>query len=550
MSSPVSSPINVDTAHECDELDLIFSVLPQLRKWISRIHACYERSDDRRQLLAQIFTSTLTLGGYLQHWQAERQVDVFRCEVTELATCIDHFLDDGDHGKIHAAQAPSKSLAHSNLRSVCNIIIAETDLKLEQLLQRLSDKHQGHWTELLYTLTKLNDRLQSDQSEDWVPEESSANLPDIHTNISQFVNQASTALSCEHSAGVGSDLMLKLETYKATDTRSQSLCVLLSQPDESIRWREIYIHNQEEHLVQSTGTNPFSCVCEFLDMYTADPGAQIDIGLRHDTLHRFLGEPEFDRLKLPTNHTVDLNGLISSAKQNLTIPTKWSLAMRFTYGLLYLYESSKDKNIWTKSNIVFFGDLEPDPLNPFFKMSAGTENVGHSRSGLTFHQCSESLNLGIMLLELHIKRSIDDYLNDGKETKTTNEAYLRSWRVFKEVQATIESGPYRNVIRSCLHNETFAEVDQDVNRWREIFFRDIIHPLEKEMTRSFKPLMSLTKLNKTSIHPNKPIPTTHGANRSRLHNNNNGSRTQKRTFVDGWKIADTLKGWILPKSQQ
>lgn len=551
MGNSFSSSTNVAIAHDCDELDLILSVLPQLRKWISRISARYERSDNRRQLLAQIFTCTLTLGGHLQHWRAERQVEVFRCEVIELATCIDHILDDDDDllGMIHAAQAPSQSLEYSNLRSICNTIIAETDLRLERLIERLSDKHHGHWAELLFTLTNLNDRLQNYQSEDWVPEEPFANLQDIHTNISQFVNQASTALFCKHPAGVGSDLMLKLETYKAMDTESRSLCVLLSQSDKSVRWREIYIHNQEEHVLHTDGTDISPCVCEFLEEYAAEPGARIDIGLRHDALHIFLGEPSFDPPKLPTKYTVDLNGLLASTKQSLTIYTKWSLAMRFTYGLLYLYESSKEKNIWTKNNIVFFGDLEPDPLHPFFKMSASAGNVEHSRTKLSFHKCSESLNLGIMLLELHIERTIDDYLDDGKETKTTNEAFFRSWKVFKLVEATIESGPYRNAIRSCLRNETFAEVDQDVDKWREIFFRDVIQPLEIEMTRSFRPLMSLTNLDKMPIHPNQPVPTIHETNKSWFHDDND-LIIPKRSFVIGGIAAKTLESQILPKTQR
>lgn len=553
MGIPVSSSTNVAIAHECDELDLVISVLPQLRTWVGRIIARYERSDSRRQLLHKIFTCTLTLGGHLQHWQEEKQVDVFSCEVAELATCIDHILDDDDDdlGSIYAAQAPSHSLGYSNLRSICNTVIAETDPELEHLIRRLGDKHHDHWGELFSTLTKLNDRLQNYQSEDWAPpEESFADLPNIHTDISQFVSQASTALFCEHPTRLGSDLMLKLETYAEMETaKSRSLCLLLSRSDESVKWREIYVHNQEEHVLQKNWTDTSPCVCDFLEEYAAEPGARIDIGLRHDTLHIFLGEPSFDTPRLPTNYTVDLSSLIASAKQNLTIHTKWSLAMRFTYGLLYLYESSKDKNIWTKKNIVFFGDLEPDPLHPFFKMSASTGNMEHSKSKLLLHRCSESLNLGIMLLELHIETSIDDYLDDGKETKTTNEAFFRSWKVFKEVEASIESGPYRNAIRSCLRNETFAEVNQDVDKWREIFFRDVIQPLEIEMRRSFKPLMSSTNLDEMLSHPNKPIPTIHETKESCFHNDN-GLNIQKRSSVNRENVAKTLESQIPPKSRR
>jgi hypothetical protein len=339
MGISVSSSTNVAIAHECTELYLILSVLPQLRKWTIQILAHYERSDSRRQLLHRIFTCTLTLGGHLQHWQAENQVEIFHCEVAELATCINHILgDDDDPGPVCAAQAPRNSVGCSNLRSICNTVIAETGLKLEHLIKRLSDKHHDHWAELLFTLTKLNDRLQNYQSEDWVlPEDSFVNLPDIHTNISHFVSQTSTALICKHSARLGSDLMLKLETHRAMETTDpQSLCLLLSHSDESVKWREVYVHNQEEHVLQKNGIDAAPCVCDFLEEYAAEPGARIDIDLRHDTLHIFLGEPNFDTPKLSTNYAVDFNGLLASTKQCLTIHTKWSLAMRFTYGLLYL----------------------------------------------------------------------------------------------------------------------------------------------------------------------------------------------------------------------
>ena len=165
MGNSVSSSTNAIT-HECDELGLILSVLPQLRTWIKRILGRYEHFDDRHQLLAQIFTCTLTIEGHLQHWQTEKQVDVFRCEITELAMCIDHILDDDDLGMIYAPQAPSRSPEYANLRSICHTNIAETDLELEHLINHLSDKHHDHWAELLHTLTQLNDRLQNYQSED------------------------------------------------------------------------------------------------------------------------------------------------------------------------------------------------------------------------------------------------------------------------------------------------------------------------------------------------------------------------------------------------
>ena len=493
MGNLLSLAAEAVNANSDDQLDLVLFILPKLRQWTRQILRKYPREDYRRQSLQEISTCTLVLEIHLKYLSEEENLDPFRNEISELAACLDTLLKDNDLEPSPYVQTSAGGPQHPNLQFVRNasLINTEAEFDVQNLFEHLASRDKVVWGRLQVTLAGITKRLENYKSEDWEPDDYPIRLSNPHASMSSFVERASTAVSCKHPINFQRDLMLRLGTYREDrGSEAEALCFLLSQTDHILRWREVHVHHQRNVGPPDHSHEAAQCICCYLEAYAVTHDIRIDIELANDILQPYMGEPKQRLFDLQDARAVDLGSLLSEHDKRWTVQARWTLAIIVAYGLLYLYEMLKDKGVWTQENIVFFNHRGSIPLRPFFRISADPPENKPIKTQPILHGCPEILNLGIILLELEIGRSVDDFHNDGIKSGSSNDAYLRAWDAFKKIEMNIESIPYRMVLKACLTRTTFASVGDDVAGWREIFFHNIIQPLETEITRSLRPFIN------------------------------------------------------------
>ncbi|RSL83722.1 hypothetical protein CEP51_004336 [Fusarium floridanum] len=78
----------------------------------------------------------------------------------------------------------------------------------------------------------------------------------------------------------------------------------------------------------------------------------------------------------------------------------------------------------------------------------------------------EILELGVILLEIHLGQRLESFLEDGRDITTNNDFYLSAWEVYIKQKHQIISVEYRKAIEGCLSPATFAGTDSDIQKLR------------------------------------------------------------------------------------
>jgi hypothetical protein len=133
------------------------------------------------------------------------------------------------------------------------------------------------------------------------------------------------------------------------------------------------------------------------------------------------------------------------------------LAVQLAHSLVQLHETAWLDSKWTKADISFF---ETEPNRPDFQRPYVTVHFpGAALNPRTidlnqFHENARILSLGIVLIEMHTGRSIDDLMTPvdrlGSATVDGNALYRTAERIFGKVQHEC-SFNYLKAISACLN---------------------------------------------------------------------------------------------------
>lgn len=173
---------------------------------------------------------------------------------------------------------------------------------------------------------------------------------------------------------------------------------------------------------------------------------------------------------------------------------KLALAVIVSYSLFHFYGSHWAKDRWSRLNIVFFADAQQGhtPLRPF--LSSDPEGRGAPLTDPRgSHRYPEILELGIILLEIHLGTSLENsgFLYPGTDTSVYDSRWLGARQVFQDRRLYIGSVVFRNAIDQCLKCDFSLLSTDDSPTMRDQIvrnrlFNEIVKPLEGELQRNFK----------------------------------------------------------------
>jgi hypothetical protein len=109
--------------------------------------------------------------------------------------------------------------------------------------------------------------------------------------------------------------------------------------------------------------------------------------------------------------------LLASQDKDWTELAKMALGVILAYSLFYLYGGPWAKERWSRTNLFFFTDGTHIPLRLF--LSSDPQKVGgplHDPDG--HHKYPEFLELGVILLEIHLGKKLESYLGSRQTLQT------------------------------------------------------------------------------------------------------------------------------------
>ena len=196
---------------------------------------------------------------------------------------------------------------------------------------------------------------------------------------------------------------------------------------------------------------------------------------------------------------VSLEELLRTRDKRWTGTGKFTLGLILAYSLFYLYGGRWAKGRWGRKTIIFYEHDRKIYPKPFL-CSDPHKIYDSSRADDSMHRFPEILELGIILLEIHIDQDLSSYLDLDPiaETETSDELLLRASMVFEEEKQRMASPIYRDAIEWCL--EVYHDFDKDEEDLasqglRTALFKQVISPLECEIRRTFGQWVSVDRLD-------------------------------------------------------
>jgi hypothetical protein len=169
------------------------------------------------------------------------------------------------------------------------------------------------------------------------------------------------------------------------------------------------------------------------------------------------------------------------------------------YSLFYLYGGRWAEGRWGRKTIIFYEHDRRIYPKPFLCSDSNELDDPTQAEDIT-HRFPEILELGIILLEIHIDQDLSSYLNldpiAGMET--SDDLLVKALEVFDAEKQRMASPLYRDAIEWCLdfHHDfdTNAE-DVAFQGLRKALFEQVISPLECEIRRTFSQWVSVDRLD-------------------------------------------------------
>ncbi|UKZ79369.1 hypothetical protein TrVFT333_007120 [Trichoderma virens FT-333] len=112
-----------------------------------------------------------------------------------------------------------------------------------------------------------------------------------------------------------------------------------------------------------------------------------------------------------------------------------------------------------------------------------------------YHKYPEFLELGVILLEIHLGQKLESYLGYESDISNYNDLWCKARDVFKEIETDISSHEYREAIEKCLMTNFSISGRCDGQALRDSLFNDIVKPLEAYVETNFKQFISVELLD-------------------------------------------------------
>jgi hypothetical protein len=186
---------------------------------------------------------------------------------------------------------------------------------------------------------------------------------------------------------------------------------------------------------------------------------------------------------LETIPATSLETLIRT-QSNLSLRNKRRLALMFAYCLLKYHDSEWLASEWGKSSISFLYsshnelDLQRPYLTSYFdtpQREITEVNVAH------FHPNPSILALGILLIEIDLKRSIESFRTATEDININTDMIVAN-RVVKIMDQCSE--PYKKAIEACLQISWMPaghKVSLKDETVRGGLYANVVYPLEREL---------------------------------------------------------------------
>jgi len=243
--------------------------------------------------------------------------------------------------------------------------------------------------------------------------------------------------------------------------------------------------------------------------------------------------------------TISLAEIATQNAEAITDRSKIVIAVILGHTLLHLYGTSWLRE-WNREKIVFIRNGDGVPLKPFL-ISQHRVAIEDDDQDAFFqlHQHPEILNLGIMLLELELKQSIESYLGSDYET-SRNSSYFNAGKAFEKRQNSMYTN-YRKAIESCLETHFGADPnnpDEDLEpeEFRRKIYLDIVKPLEDQLEGGFRDTIDVNDLDSAVA---KLDVLKWGNAIVCQHTEPNRGRTADRTSADTHQHTEAIQGQLL-----
>lgn len=193
---------------------------------------------------------------------------------------------------------------------------------------------------------------------------------------------------------------------------------------------------------------------------------------------------------------VNLKAMLASPQKRWPETAKWALAVILAWSLHHLYGGPWARGGWSRENIVFFRSGSRLPLRPFLGVSDIQKNKDPKSSEVfSLHRYPEILELGVILLELHLGQRLEDFLGLNRELSGTRDLFLHALKSFSCQKEHIFSLRYRNAIDTCLRPDPKLGPNPTMQDVRALLFQFVVRPLEEELTSNFKEWFSPENLD-------------------------------------------------------
>jgi hypothetical protein len=198
-------------------------------------------------------------------------------------------------------------------------------------------------------------------------------------------------------------------------------------------------------------------------------------------------------------HPITLNALLRTPNKRWTGTGQFTLGLTLAYSLFYLYGGQWAQDRWSRKNIVFYEHDHKIYPKPFLFFNPDKPH-GLARADDGIHRFPEIMELGIILLEIHIDQDLSSYLGHDPvtEVERSDDMLMRAYEVFEAEQQRMASPLYRDAVRWCLeayHDLDVDEEDMAFQALRTALFERVISPLECEIRRTFSRWVSVDRLD-------------------------------------------------------
>ncbi|KAH0526240.1 hypothetical protein TsFJ059_009590 [Trichoderma semiorbis] len=527
MGGVISSPNNSTDSDDC--LKLVLYTLPILKELISHLEKSLDPRDRRYGYLGNIYTAATVLNGHLGAIREAQKTHWFVGQIAGLADLLeeafDKVIDLALLQKEHESHDPS--CRHPRLRAMQKLVPMSDNWK--EGLARLHiipiENQTIAWGSLQDALERLSDELQ--QFGDDVPSIDRPQPPmtslEPSGELVAFADRvfSSVHVTCNRCGGAPQrEVRLRIGTYRRGKRRQDQevncLSILLAPDAAEHNWHEISVHDIQqprrkarvgfaglEGIPKSTELwridNPktYQCICTLLDTHSKSRSEFWRLNIILDPIGEGMQshKPDERRHKRETlQQEVNLNTLIASQAKRWTAMAKFTLSLTLCYSLFHFYGGSWTKERWSRKNIVFFGDGTQFPLRPF--LSSDPQKLGgplYDPDG--YHKYPEFLELGVILLEIHLGQKLESYLGYEEDIANYDDLWCKALELFKELRPDFISTVYRDAIQKCLMANFSISDACDEQMLRESLFNDIVKPLEAEVGTIFKEFLSMDALD-------------------------------------------------------